>query len=77
MYRYNASEKSGSFFVRPRIKAQSFVTRSLDRAMSWLDHARQRRHLGQLDDRLLRDIGLSRAEVDNEISQRFWQTDRV
>ena len=79
MYRYNTSEKSGSYFVRPsRGKAGSrLVTRLFDRALAWLDHTRQRRHLGELDDRLLRDIGVSRAEVEHEISRPFWHTDRT
>jgi uncharacterized protein YjiS (DUF1127 family) len=79
MYRYNASDKSGSYFVRPtRAKAdRGLATRLFDRVFTWLERARQRRHLGELDDRLLRDIGLSRAEVENEVSRPFWQTDRV
>ena len=79
MYRYNTSDKSGSYFVRPtRAKAdRGLATRLFDQVFTWLDRARQRRQLGELDDRLLRHIGLSRAEVDHEISQRFWQTDRV
>jgi len=79
MYRYNTSEKSGSYFVRPsRGKAGTgFVTRLFDRVFGWLDQARQRRHLGELDDRLLRDIGLSRAEVEQEVSRPFWQNEQV
>jgi len=79
MYRYNASDKSGSYFVRPtRTKANGgLVTRLFDQVFTWLDRARQRRHLGELDDRLLRDIGLNRADVENEVSRPFWQTDRV
>ena len=79
MYRYNANDKSGSYFVRPsRGKAGAgFVTRLFDQVLSWLDHARQRRHLGELDDRLLRDIGISRSEVDHEASRPFWKTDRA
>jgi uncharacterized protein YjiS (DUF1127 family) len=78
MYRYNTSDRSGSYFVRPsRGEAGvGFVTRLLDMAMSWRDRARQRRHLAELDDRLLRDIGVSRAEVENEISRPFWAADR-
>jgi len=79
MYRYNTSEKSGSYFVRPsRGKTGTgLVTRLFDRVFGWLDQARQRRHLGELDDRLLRDIGLSRAEVEQEVSRPFWHTDRA
>lgn len=79
MYRYNESDKSGSYFVRPtRIKADGgLATRLFDQLFTWLDRARQRRHLGELDDRLLRDIGLSRSDVDQEISRPFWQTDRA
>jgi uncharacterized protein YjiS (DUF1127 family) len=76
MYRYNADDKSGSYFVRPARKT-GIVTRLFDQLMSWHDQARQRRHLGELDDRLLRDIGLSRAEVDHEISRPFWRADRT
>jgi uncharacterized protein YjiS (DUF1127 family) len=79
MYRYNANDKSGSYFVRPtRNKANDgLVTRLFDRFFTWLDRARQRRHLSELDDRLLRDIGLSRAEVENEVSRPFWHADRA
>jgi uncharacterized protein YjiS (DUF1127 family) len=78
MYRYNASDRSGSYFVRPsRGKATvGFVTRLLDMVMTWGDRVRQRRHLAELDDRLLRDIGLSRAEVEGEVSRPFWAAGR-
>ena len=56
----------------------------LDRPRSWLpalivgllkmeDRARQRRALARLDDRLLRDVGLSRADVEREYSRPFWK----
>ncbi|WP_119302199.1 DUF1127 domain-containing protein [Dongia deserti] len=78
MYRYNTSDKSGSYFVRPtRGKTDSgAVTRLFDQVFTWFERSRQRRHLGELDDRLLRDIGVSRAEVEHEVALPFWRADR-
>jgi uncharacterized protein YjiS (DUF1127 family) len=41
--------------------------------MFWCDRAAQRRRLAQLDDRMLRDIGVGRAEAYRESSKWFWQ----
>lgn len=38
----------------------------------WQERARQRRELAQLDDRMLRDIGLTRSDVYRETSKPFW-----
>jgi len=39
----------------------------------WRRHARMRRHLARMDDRLLRDIGVSRADARHEINKPFWR----
>jgi uncharacterized protein YjiS (DUF1127 family) len=39
----------------------------------WREMTRQRRHLSKLDDRLLRDIGLTRLDVESESSKPFWR----
>jgi len=39
----------------------------------WRTVTRQRRHLSRLDDRLLRDIGLTRLDVELESSKPFWR----
>jgi uncharacterized protein YjiS (DUF1127 family) len=44
-----------------------------DRLLSWHERHRQRRALGQLDDHLLRDIGLNRATARMESAKAFWQ----
>lgn len=36
-----------------------------------IERRRTRRHLSQLDDRELRDIGLSRQDVDREMARSF------
>jgi uncharacterized protein YjiS (DUF1127 family) len=39
----------------------------------WRERARQRRALATMDDYLLRDIGLTRADVDHEAGKPFWR----
>jgi uncharacterized protein YjiS (DUF1127 family) len=41
-------------------------------AISCRERAAQRRQLARLDDRLLRDIGLTRTEVAAECGRWFW-----
>jgi uncharacterized protein YjiS (DUF1127 family) len=39
----------------------------------WQERARQRRHLRSLNDHMLKDLGLSRADVEHETAKPFWQ----
>lgn len=39
----------------------------------WRARAVQRRHLREIDDHLLVDMGLSRADVERESRKPFWQ----
>jgi uncharacterized protein YjiS (DUF1127 family) len=40
--------------------------------LQWHERARQRRTLLTLDDRMLKDIGVSRAEAVREANKPFW-----
>lgn len=40
---------------------------------TWRERARSRRELRELDDYLLRDIGVSRGEADFIASKPFWR----
>jgi uncharacterized protein YjiS (DUF1127 family) len=46
----------------------------LSRFLGWRERARSRHLLLQLDDRMLRDVGLSRSDVDRECAKHFWQS---
>jgi uncharacterized protein YjiS (DUF1127 family) len=44
-----------------------------DLLLLYVDRARQRRRLLELDDRMLRDIGIGRTAAWAEAQKRFWQ----
>ncbi len=46
--------------------------RLLDILLRWQERARQRHQLMALDERMLKDIGLSRADAYREASKPFW-----
>jgi uncharacterized protein YjiS (DUF1127 family) len=48
------------------------VAVGFDSVMTRLELARSRRQLAQLDERLLRDIGLDRATARLEATKSFW-----
>ena len=59
---------------RRRIGASSWPVRLFDGLLAWHTRHQQRQHLRQLDDRLLKDIGLSRADFEMECSKPFWRS---
>ena len=42
-------------------------------ALTWLERYRQRRTLENLSDHMLKDMGVSRADVDREVNKQFWR----
>ena len=45
----------------------------VDTLLVWQRRHKDRLHLMSLDDRLLHDIGISYADVENEASKPFWR----
>ena len=41
--------------------------------LEWNERSRQRQALAELDDRLLKDIGISRTAAATEVSEAFWR----
>ena len=60
--------------VFPWIALGSRLISTLDWMAAAAERSRQRRALAALDDRLLRDIGLSRGDALKEISRPFWRS---
>ena len=48
------------------------AARAVGTLMTWQERDQQRRALAQLDARMRKDVGLSRAEVDLELRKPFW-----
>lgn len=59
---------------RTRVKAPFRPIRHLLATLRrWHHRSRQRTALSELDDRMLNDIGLTRADVTREIRKSFWR----
>ncbi len=58
---------------RESARIGSRVASLLQYVLAWSERIRQRRALLTLDDWMLKDIGLSRADVMREYDKRFWQ----
>lgn len=63
----------GSISVEPALPALPWHVRMVDRLLDWIDRSRQRAALGQLDNRLLADIGCDRARAAEEAAKPFWR----
>lgn len=51
----------------------AIAVRLLAALIAWRDRFRQRRHLRRLDDRMLRDVGLTREDVRRETEKPPWR----
>jgi uncharacterized protein YjiS (DUF1127 family) len=67
------AEASSFTFGRALALLAGAVAVGVDTIMTRAELARSRRQLAQLDERLLRDIGLDRATARFEASKPFWE----
>ena len=42
--------------------------------VTWQERANQRGHLASLEGRLLKDMGISRADAESEAAKPFWRS---
>lgn len=47
--------------------------RALDEIANWHERLRERESLRAMDERMLKDVGLSRADIAHEGQKTFWQ----
>ena len=50
-----------------------FLTGVVNRLAEWHERAEQRMHLAGMDDRMLKDIGVSSVDAAHESSKPFWK----
>jgi uncharacterized protein YjiS (DUF1127 family) len=50
-----------------------FLSTLLNRLAEWQERAEQRTHLAGMDDRMLKDIGISSVDAVRESSKPFWK----
>jgi uncharacterized protein YjiS (DUF1127 family) len=64
-------ERVAPLGLRPGLRRQ--WRQVMETLALWRERVRYRQALHDLDDRLLRDIGLTRAEVEEEWDKPFWR----
>jgi uncharacterized protein YjiS (DUF1127 family) len=65
---------SRTLVARPApVLPERWLGRAYEQLLIWLERSRQRQHLAMLSDHMLKDIGLTRADVAAEASKPFWQ----
>jgi len=58
---------------RSRTSLGAVLARLVERVIAWHERVCGRRHLASYDDRMLRDIGIDRATIENESTASFWR----
>ncbi len=63
----------GSLFVAAADPRGSLLVRTFDTLFAWLERAGSRRSLASMSDFQLKDVGLSRADIQGEVDKPFWR----
>lgn len=57
----------------PARPSLGFAARLIDGLLSGLERAQHRQILARLDDRALKDVGLTRSQIEMETTKPFWR----
>jgi len=63
----------GSPLVSAAQPRGSLLVRAADTFLTWLERAQARRALATMNEFQLKDVGLSRADVQGEVDKPFWR----
>jgi len=76
-YVHNERNPGAALQEAPVVGVTAYVSKAfqaLTQTLStWQERVEYRAHLQELDERLLRDIGLSRYDVQREAAKPFWR----
>ncbi len=74
---YHTIRTPAALFPRQQIRFSGrfvqMVGGVFDRLYTWQERVQERAQLAALDERLLSDAGLTRADVDTETAKPFWR----
>jgi uncharacterized protein YjiS (DUF1127 family) len=59
--------------VPARRRVPSNLCTLFDLLLLWLQRRREQRQLGALSDHMLKDIGVTRADIEVEVRKIFWR----
>lgn len=68
---YDASGFGGERITLPNNRRRGFLTGLVTKLQDYAEYRKQRRALLSLDDHMLKDIGISRAEATRIVSKDF------
>ncbi|UYN95778.1 MAG: DUF1127 domain-containing protein [Enhydrobacter sp.] len=73
LYSRNRFLSPPDFYVSPTVPRPSLADRIAIVLAVWRERSEQRRRLGEMDARALRDVGISPAAAAFESGQPFWR----
>ena len=73
MHTQNCTSTIVTTNLPPSAGFSSWPRRVLKLVLDWMERGRQRKQLAMLNDAALKDIGLTRSDVQREITKTFWQ----
>lgn len=59
--------------IGSRARLRRLVTRCILLLLLWQERSAQRRQLTGMDSRVLKDMGMTQADVDDEARKPFWR----